>query len=300
MKVLITGASGLIGTALRRSLETDGHEVVRLVRRDPVDRSERFWDPSNGTLNSADVAGFAAVVHLAGAGIGDSRWTPARKRLILDSRVMATELLAQTLAAATEPPAVLISGSAIGYYGDRPQPVAEDDGPAPSPDFLSDLCVAWEAATAPAAAAGIRTAHIRTGIVLAKSGGALGKLLLPFRLGLGGRLGSGKTWWSWITIDDEVRAIRHIIDSQVSGAVNLTTPQAVTVSEFTKTLGKVLRRPAFIPVPRFALELLLGKELATALLFTSARIVPHKLMESGFEFEHATIEEGLRAALEAS
>lgn len=298
MRVLITGASGLIGSALRQSLESDGHEVIRLVRRDRTAPDERSWDPAAGMLNQPDVDGFDVVVHLAGAGIGDRRWSEERKRLILDSRIQGTELLAQRLASVAKKPSVLISGSAIGYYGDRPEPVSEGDGPADPSDFLSDLCVAWEGATGAAEAAGIRTVHIRTGLVLARSGGALGKLLLPFRLGVGGRLGSGATWWSWITLHDHVRAIRHVIENPVSGPVNLTAPNPATNAEVTKALGKVLRRPTLLPAPRFALRLLLGKDLADALLFTSNQVLPGRLQETAFEFDHPTIDPALHAVLD--
>lgn len=299
MRVLVSGASGLIGTALRRSLEADGHDVIRLVRRQPSDPSERFWDPAEGVLATADVAGLDAVVHLAGAGIGDRRWSATRKQLILESRTLGTELLADRIALAESKPEVFISSSAIGYYGDRSEPVTEDAGPADPPDFLSDVCVAWEKATEAATASGIRTVQIRTGLVLAKTGGALAKLLLPFRLGLGGKLGSGETWWSWISIDDHIRAIRHLIDRPVSGPVNLTAPHPVTNAELTKVLGEVMRRPTLIPVPRFALEMLLGKELAAALLFTSARVLPARLEETGFQFAHADIRTALDAVLGA-
>lgn len=297
MRVLISGASGLIGTALGDSLSDSGDEVVRLVRRPPKTAGEVFWDPANSDLDVAAVEGFDAVVNLAGAGIGDRRWSDARRDLILDSRVQSTELLAAKLAATKRKPEVFISGSAIGFYGDRIDPVTEVDGPSDPPDFLSEVTIAWEAATGEAERAGIRTAHIRTGIVLARTGGALGKLLLPFRLGVGGRLGSGETWWSWISIADEVRAIRHIIDTPLSGSVNLTGPNPVTNAELTKVLGRVLRRPTLLPVPRFALEALLGKELAASLLFTSARVLPEKLQQSGFEHVHPTIESALRAVL---
>jgi uncharacterized protein (TIGR01777 family) len=297
MRVLISGASGLIGTALGASLADSGDEVVRLVRHVPKKAGEAFWDPANGELDVATVEGFDAVVHLAGAGIGDRRWSDARRDLILDSRVRSTELLAAKVAATKRKPEVFISGSAIGFYGDRIDPVTEVDGPAAPPDFLSEVTVAWEAATGEVESAGVRTAHIRTGLVLARSGGALGKLLLPFRLGVGGRLGSGETWWSWISIADEVRAIKHIIDSSLSGPVNLTGPNPVTNAEFTKALGRVLRRPTLVPVPRFALEVLLGKELAASLLFTSARVLPKKLEQTDFEFLHPTIESALRAVL---
>ncbi|MDJ0953409.1 MAG: TIGR01777 family oxidoreductase [Acidimicrobiia bacterium] len=297
MRVLITGASGLIGTALRQSLEADGASVVALVRRKPASEHERQWDPANGVLDPSDVEGFDAVVHLAGAGIGDKRLTAARKKEIFDSRVDGTSLLADRLAGATNKPRVFVSSSAIGYYGDRAEPVTEQDGPADPPDFLASVCIAWESAADAAVDAGIRTPFIRTGIVLAANGGALQKLLLPFRLGIGGRLGSGKSWWSWISIDDQVRAIRHLIDADVSGPVNLTAPQPATNAEVTKALGKVLRRPTLLPVPRFVLELILGKELAAALLFTSARVLPERLEESGFEFEHRDVESALRGVL---
>ena len=297
MRVLITGGSGLIGSALRQSFEADGFSVVTLVRRAPQNENERQWDPATGSLDPSDVEGFDAVVHLAGAGIGDRRWSEERKHEILDSRVAGTRLLADRLAMATEKPEVFISASAIGYYGSRAEPVTEQDGPAEPADFLSSVCVAWEAAAEAAESAGIRTVFIRTGIVLAKGGGALQKLLLPFRLGVGGRLGSGRDWWSWISIDDQIRAIRHLIDSEVSGPVNLTAPQPATNAELTKALGKVLRRPTLLPVPRIALELILGKELAAALLFTSAQVLPRKLEESGFDFLHRDISTALQSVL---
>ena len=297
MRVLITGASGLIGTALRRSLETDGVSVVTLVRRAPESEHERHWDPATGTLDPSDVEGFDAVVHLAGAGIGDRRWSEARKHEILDSRVAGTRLLAERLAAAADKPRVLVSSSAIGYYGGRSEPVTEQDGPADPPDFLASVCIAWESATQAATEAGIRTALVRTGIVLAADGGALQKLLLPFRLGVGGRLSTGKSWWSWIAIDDVVGAIRHLIDTDVSGPVNLTAPQPATNAEVTKALGRVLRRPTLFPVPRFVLELILGKELAAALLFTSAQVLPEQLESSGFDFEYRDVESALRGVL---
>lgn len=297
MRVLVSGSSGLIGTALRHALARDGHDVVRLVRRAPTGADQRFWDPDQGQLETSAVEGFDAVVHLAGAGIGDARWSTSRKQLLVDSRVDSTGLLVSRLAAAQDKPQVLISASAIGYYGERDEPVTEVDGPADPPDFLSQLCVAWENAAAPAHDAGIRTVYLRTGLVVSPDGGALGKLLLPFKLGVGGRLGSGKTWWSWISVQDHVRATLHLIHQPVSGPVNLTAPSPVRSEEFTKTLGRVLKRPTVIPAPRFALEILLGKELAEALLFTSARILPAKLEDSGFEFTHPDLEAALREIL---
>ncbi len=296
MRVLISGASGPIGTALAGSLRDDGAEVVRLVRRQPAAADEVFWNPAAGELDPGAVEGFDAVINLSGAGIGDKRWSEQRRRLILDSRVSSTELLASRLAAAEAKPAVFISGSAIGYYGDRAEPVTEADKPA-SDDFVADITIAWEAATAAAEAAGIRTVHIRTGIVLSAAGGALRKLLLPFRLGVGGKLGKGDTWWSWISIGDEVRAIKHLISSPLEGPVNLTAPHPVTNAVFTKALGKALRRPTILPVPRFVLELLLGKDLAAALLFTSARVMPQQLLDSGFEFEDPEISGALSRVL---
>lgn len=297
MRVLVSGASGLIGTALCASLVEDGDEVVRLVRRSPSGTGEVFWDPEAGEFDGVQVEGFDAVVHLAGAGIGDKRWSEERRRLILESRVKSTRLLAAAIAAARNKPDAFISGSAIGFYGERGDVVTEADDPANPPDFLSKVVIDWEAATGAAEDAGVRTAHIRTGLVLAGSGGALGKLLLPFRLGVGGRLGSGDTWWSWISIDDEVRAIKHIMKTPLRGPVNLTAPTPVTNGELTKVLGRVLRRPTLFPVPRFALDLLLGKDLAATLLFTSARILPEKLEQSGFEFLHRDIETALRSVL---
>lgn len=297
MRVLMAGASGLIGTALRRSLAADDAEVVSLVRRRPGAENERYWDPATGKLDPAVVEGFDAVINLAGAGIGDKRWSDERKQSIRDSRIASTSLLVSRLVAAEKRPDVLISASAIGFYGHRDVPVTETDGPASPADFLSEVCVDWEAAAAPAAEGGIRTAMIRTGLVLTQEGGALAKLLLPFRMGLGGKLGSGSTWWSWISIDDHIRAVRHIMDEPISGPVNLTAPNPVTNAQFTKTLGKVLHRPTILPVPKFALDLLLGSELAEALLFTSAQVAPSVLERTGFEFHHPELETALRAVL---
>jgi uncharacterized protein (TIGR01777 family) len=298
MRVLVSGASGLIGTALCASLSNDGDEVVRLVRRNPSGSGEILWDPETGELDAAQIEGFDAVVHLAGAGIGDRRWSEKRRRLILDSRVDSTKLLAERLAAADRKPTVFISGSAIGYYGEGDEPATEADGPGDPSDFASLVPVAWEAATGAAEEAAIRTVHIRTGIVLAGKGGTLGKLLPLFKLGVGGKLGSGDTWWSWISLVDEVRAIKHLITTPISGAVNLTAPNPVTNAELTNTLGKVLHRPTVFSVPRFALELVLGKELAASLVFASARVLPLRLQESGFEFRHPDIESALRSVLD--
>jgi uncharacterized protein (TIGR01777 family) len=296
--VAITGSSGLIGTALRRSLEGDGHQVRPVVRRTVREgESAVAWDPDAGTIDRAALEGVDAVVHLAGAGIGDKRWSAERKRVILESRTRGTALLAATLAGLENKPSVLVSGSAIGYYGDRgDETLTEASGPGD--DFLASICVAWEAEAQPVTEAGIRLATIRTGIVLTPDGGALPKMLPLFKLGLGGPYGSGRQWWSWISLADEIGAIRHLIDQDVHGAVNLTAPNPVVERELAKALGRVLSRPAVLPVPPFGPKLVVGAELAEALLFTSARVVPTALEASGYAFAHPDIETALRAVLD--
>ncbi len=298
MKVAITGSTGLIGSALVGALEGAGHLPVPVVRRD-ARPGEIEWHPSEGAIDPAGFEGVDAVVHLAGAGIGDERLSPERKQLIMRSRTVSTDLLARTLADLDRPPKVLLSGSAIGYYGDRGDEILTEQSP-PGDDFLADVCAAWEASTAPAEDAGIRVAHLRTGIVQSSDGGALAKTLLPFKLGIGGRLGSGKQWWSWISIDDEVRAIMHLLDSDVSGPVNLTGPEPVRNEEYTKALGRALGRPTLLPIPKFGPTLLLGRELAQLLLYQSQRVRPTVLTESGFTFRHVTIEDALAAVLGAA
>ncbi len=295
MKILITGSSGLIGTALTTHLGCEGHETVRLVRR-PAGPGEVTWNPPAGTIDDAGLEGIEAVVHLAGAGIGDKRWSDSYRREILESRTITTDLLARTLAGLKAPPKVLLSGSAIGWYGDRGDELL-DESSAGSTGFLAEVCQAWEAATQPAETAGIRVAHLRTGIVLSPAGGALRKLLPLFRLGLGGRFGSGRQWQSWISIDDHVRAIEHLLTPDIAGAVNLTAPGAVTNRDFTKVLAQVLHRPAVMTVPSFAPKLLLGGDLADALLFTGQRVQPTRLLSSGFEFRHPTLDGALRSLL---
>ncbi len=297
MKVLISGSSGLIGTALTSHLRTQGHQVVPLVRRSAA-AGEVRWDPAAGTIDSDALrrVGVDGVVHLAGAGIGDKRWSAEYRREILESRTVTTDLLSRSLAALPTPPRVMVSGSAIGWYGDRGDEVL-DETSAGSTGFLPEVCQAWEAATAPAEAAGIRVAHVRTGIVLSPDGGALRKLLPLFRLGLGGHFGNGRQWQSWISITDEVRAIEHLLTTDVQGAVNLTAPQPVDNRAFTKVLAHVLHRPAILPIPSFGPKLLLGADLADALLFTGQRVQPTRLLASGFEFRHATLDAALRAVL---
>jgi uncharacterized protein (TIGR01777 family) len=297
MDVVVTGSHGLIGSALVRSLEADGHRVLRLVRSAPSGSDEARWDPRSGTIDAASLEGVDAVVHLAGAGIGDQRWTPERKRVILESRTLGTSLLARTLAELNRPPAVLASGSAIGFYGDRRDEILTEQS-TPGEGFLTEVVQAWEAATAPAEEAGIRVAHLRTGIVLSAEGGALAKMLPLFRFGLGGPFGAGREWWSWISLPDEVAAIRHVLDHDIAGPVNLTAPSPVTNRELAKTLGHVMHRPAVVPVPSFGPKLLLGSELAEALLFTSAHVESTVLGASGFEFSYPDAESALRAVLD--
>lgn len=292
MRVLITGASGLIGSALTRALTARGDEVVALGRSG----GSLSWNPAAGTITGS-VDGFDAVVNLAGAGIGDARWTEAYKAEIRDSRVNGTKALAEALAAAGEKPKVFVSGSAVGYYGDRGRADLLDEHSNPGDDFLARVCVDWEAAAQPAIDAGIRTALIRTGVVLSPRGGALRQLLLPFKLGLGGKVGRGNQYMSWITIDDEVRAILHIIDGDLSGPVNLTGPHPCTNETFTKMLGEVLHRPTLLPTPVFALKLVKGSELVEALLLQGQRVFPKALEADGFEFTATTVEDGLRAVL---
>ncbi len=285
MKVAVTGSHGLIGSALVASLEADGHEVVRVVRG-PGD-----------VLDVGGLGGVEAVVHLAGEGIAERRWTPAQKEKIRHSRIMGTDLLARRLAELTPRPAVLVSGSAVGYYGNGGDDKLDEESPNGS-GFLAELVRDWEAATAPASDAGIRVACIRTGIVQSPKGGALKRQLPLFKFGLGGRLGPGRQYQSWIAIDDEVSAIRHVLNTDdLSGPVNLTAPNAVTNAEFTATLASVLRRPALLPVPRFGLALVLGRELVDEALLFSQRVMPRRLEQSGYQFHYPSLEGAFRALL---
>ncbi|HVQ90454.1 MAG TPA: TIGR01777 family oxidoreductase [Mycobacteriales bacterium] len=293
VRIAITGARGLIGSALVPALEGVGHTVVPLVRRTPR-AGEVGWDPARRQLNPADLSGTDAVIHLAGAGIGDRRWTPAYKRTLLDSRVDGTTTLSEAIAAAEPRPPVLLSSSAIGWYGDTGDRAVDESAPAGS-DFLGDLCRRWEEATRAAADAGVRVVHLRTGLVCAGKGGLLGRLLPLFRLCLGGKLGTGKQYWSWISLADEISAIQHLLDSDVSGPVNLTGPEPVTNAEFTKVLGRVLGRPTLAPVPAFALRIAVG-EFADVGVLTSQRVLPKVLESSAYPFQHSTVEATLRWA----
>jgi hypothetical protein len=295
MRIAITGSSGFIGSALVRSLEADGHTAVRVVRRDGVPGSIR-WDIDAGEIESAGLEGLDGVVHLAGEGVAERRWTEEQKRRILESRTKGTALLAQALAGLTTKPPVLVSGAGMDFYGDRGDEQLTETS-AKGTGFLSDVVAAWEEATAPAAAAGIRVARIRTSMVLDADGGALPRLVALARFGLLGKLGSGKQWMSWISLADEVGAIRFLLDHDVAGPVNLASPGPVTNAVFTKILGRVLHRPAFLRVPTFGPRLLLGRELAQALLFDSKRVAPEVLLDAGYEFEHTELETTLRELL---
>ncbi|MDN3020730.1 TIGR01777 family oxidoreductase [Streptomyces sp. S.PB5] len=293
-RIAVAGASGLIGGALTRSLTADGHEVVRLVRRAPKDEDEVRWDPEGGRVDAAGLAGCDAVVNLAGAGIGDRRWTDAYKARIRRSRVLGTAALAEAIASLDKPPRVFVNGSAMGYYGETGDRVVDESAPA-GDGFLPELCVEWEGAAAPAQEAGVRTVFTRTGLVVARGGGAWGRLFPLFRAGLGGRLGDGRQYWSFISLHDEVAAIRYLTDTDgLSGPFNLTAPDPVTNREITAAMGRVLRRPTLFTVPAPVLRAVLG-ELAVDVL-GSQRVVPRRLLESGFTFAFPEIEGAVRAA----
>jgi uncharacterized protein (TIGR01777 family) len=297
MRVLVTGSSGLLGSELVAELGRQGHQVTRLVRRPATGGGEASWNPSAGTIEAENLEGHDAAVNLAGVGIGDHRWSDDHKRAVLDSRVKSTDLLARTLAGLDQPPKVLASGSAVGYYGyQSDQPVTEADPPGEG--FLAEVVTKWEGAAAPAAEAGIRTVLLRTGVVLTAKGGALKKQLLPFKLAAGGRLGSGKQWLSWIALDDWVAATVHLLDTEsAQGPVNVTSPEPVTNAEFTATLARVLKRPAFMPVPTAALHILFGEEMTKEMLLGGQKVLPEALQKSGFTFAQPTLEGALRHTL---
>ena len=297
MKILVTGATGLVGSALVPFLAGDGHEVARLGRSAPGAGDIR-WDPDAGVLEAAALEGFDGLVHLAGENIASGRWNVEKKRRIKESRVNGTLLLAGTLAGLERPPRVLVSASAVGFYGDRGEEELTEQSPAGA-GFLSEVCREWEAATEAAEGKGIRVVHARLGVVLSRDGGALAKMLTPFRLGAGGIIGNGRQYMSWITLDDTVAAIGHLLDAEAaSGPVNVVAPAAVTNHEFTKTLGRVLRRPTLFAMPGFVARLAFG-ETADALLLASTRVKPAGLLDSGYAFGHGTLEEGLRHVLGA-
>jgi uncharacterized protein len=297
MKVVVTGSHGLIGGALVKALKADGHDVTRLVRAEPTGPGEVRWDPAAGTIDIAALEGHDAAVHLAGVGIGDHRWTDEHKAAVLDSRLQGTSLLASTLAGLSSPPRVLASGSAVGFYGDRgDEQLTEQSGPGRG--FLADVVKRWESAAAGAGDAGIRVVLLRSGVVLSEKGGALEKQLGPFKLGLGGRLGPGRQYLSWITLEDEIAAIRHLLAADgVEGPVNVTAPNPVTNADFTKALGKALHRPTVFPTPKVALHALFGEEMVAEMLLAGQRVLPAKLTASGFTFAQPEIEGALRSVL---
>ena len=300
MKVLVSGSHGLLGGHLLPSLKAEGHEVIRLIRRNYSERSRNIgWSPESGRIEKERLRDIHAVIHLAGENIAGGRWTPARKDRILQSRTQSTRLLAEALAAITVPPRVLLCASAIGYYGSRGDEFLDENAPK-GEGFLSDVCQAWESAAEPARRAGIRIAHLRTGVVLSTLGGALRKMLPPFRMGLGGRLGSGKQWMSWIAVQDVTRAILFLLNTPVEGPVNLVAPNSVTNREFTQVLASALRRPAFLPMPEYVLKILLGREMASELLLASTRAVPRKLQDSGYAFRFNDISTALHTLIRYS
>lgn len=284
MHIAVTGSHGFIGSALVPALERDGHDVARVLRS------------ADGNLATDALVGADAVIHLAGEGVADKRWTPEQKRRVLESRTQGTTLVSETIARLDHKPHVLLSASAVGYYGDRGDEVLTEESSAGT-GFLADVCVQWEAATAAAEEAGIRVAHMRTGIVVGRHGGAVAKTLRLFKLGLGGRIGSGRQYWSWISLTDEIGAIRFLLDHDVAGPVNLTGPEPVTNAAFTKAVGRALHRPTVVPVPMFGPRLLLGREAADAVVAASQRVEPVVLARAGYPFAHPTVDDAVRAEL---
>lgn len=298
MKVIVSGATGFIGSRLCERLAGNGHRVVRLTRRPVSEGADAIrWDPEEGRLDAHDLEGIDAVVHLAGEGIGDHRWTESHKARVLDSRVRGTRLLAEAIASLDQPPSVLVSGSGVHYYGDRGDEELTEDSSAGG-GFLAEVVQQWEASTEPASRAGIRVVTTRSGVVQSPEGGALRRALLPFKFGLGGKLGSGRQWFSWITREDEVGAIEFLLEHEtVAGPVNLTAPNPVTNAEFTRVLAAALNRPAVFTVPPFALRLMFSSEMADEMLLMSLRVLPAKLQEAGYRFQDPEIEPALRRLL---
>jgi uncharacterized protein (TIGR01777 family) len=297
MIVAVTGSSGLVGTALVAALEAEGHAVCRVVRRPASDsRYEIAWDPEAGHIDGAGLAAADAVVHLAGENLAAKRWTESFKQKIRDSRVRGTRLLSDSLATPTTKPSVLVSASAVGYYGDRGDEVV-DESSAPGTGFLADVCREWEAATHGARDAGVRVVNLRTGVVLSSEGGALAKMLAPFKLGVGGMIGTGRQYLSWITLDDLVAVIEFALRTKsLAGPANAVSPNPVTNEEFTKTLGRVLGRPTALPMPAFAARLAFG-EMADEMLLGGARVEPQALISAGFSFQFPVLEGALRHLL---
>ena len=298
MRIVISGASGVIGSSLTSRLQSDGHDVVRLVRHRPTHADEREWDPARGRLDAAVLDGVDAVVNLSGAGIGDKRWSAARRREIRSSRLDTTRLLSEAMASVDAPPRVFVSQSAIGFYGDRGDEVlTERSAPGAADAFLTGLTIEWEQAADAARSAGIRVVHPRTGLVLTPGKQLLGKLLPLFKLGLGGPIGGGDQWWSWISLPDEIAALCEILESDLAGPVNLVAPTPVRNRDFAEALGRFVRKPAVVPVPRIAIRAAMGREMADELSLSSTRVLPERLVDHGFQFAHETLDAAFAALL---
>jgi uncharacterized protein (TIGR01777 family) len=297
LKILISGASGLLGSTLIPFLRTGGHTVLQLVRRQPKkENNEIRWDPANGTIDLDDTDMIDAVIHLSGENIGEGHWSPEKKKRIIDSRVKSTRLIAETISKMKNPPKVFLSASAIGFYGHRGD-ILLDESDTTGNDYISDVCRMWEESADTAVAAGIRTVFLRIGIVLSPQGGALGKLLFPFQMGIGGKIATGRQYMSWISIDDTIGAIHHaLFERNISGPVNLVSPNPATNHEFTKVLAKVLSRPAYFTVPKFAIETVFG-EMGRETILSSTRVKPGVLMETGYSYRHPDLETALRHLL---
>jgi uncharacterized protein (TIGR01777 family) len=298
MKILVSGSTGLVGSALVPRLKAEGHEVLRLVRSAPTKGTgEVYWNPEKGTLDAEEIEGVEGVVHLAGESIAEGRWTEEKKQRIRESRVKGTTLISETLARLKTRPRVLVSASAVGFYGSRGDEHLNEQS-ASGDDFLAEVCRAWELSTQAAAQSGVRVVYLRFGVILSSEGGALAKMLTPYKMGVGGKLGSGEQYMSWITLDDAVGAILHALETDaLRGPVNVVAPQASTNYEFTKTLGHVLSRPTIFPMPAFAARLMFG-EMADATLLASQRVEPARLQESGFVFKYPELEGALKHVLE--
>ncbi len=296
MRIIVSGSHGLVGKALIKALEADGHEIYRLVRHAPNSEKEIEWSPDRYSIAISRIEGFDAVYHLAGESIASGRWNDEKKRKIRESRTKGTKLLADALANLSAPPKTLISASATGYYGDRGDELLTETSP-PGKGFLADVCTEWEQATEHARAKGVRVVNTRFGIILDKEGGALAKMLTPFRMGIGGRIGDGKQWMSWIALDDVIGALKFALnDESMNSPVNFVAPNPVTNAEFTGTLGKVLSRPTLFPIPEFGVRLAFG-EMADALLLSSQRVEPAILKQSGFKFRYPDLHGALQAVL---